>query len=117
MLKISGKQRTSTTTFLLAPTEDALLTGPELGGGTLRFVTFTPEETQDLNTAMQAVLKDGIATIKLPLLKQGSFATALELKLGSTGKLAAKIAGQPVGGHLLVHIDIFLDRGPSFAQR
>lgn len=117
MLKISGKQRTSTTSFLLSPTEDAVLSGPELGGGTLRFVTFIPDETQDLNTAMQAVLKDGIATIKLPLLKQGTFATVLELKLGTTGKLAAKIAGQPVGGHLMVHIDIFLDRGPSFAQR
>ena len=117
MLKLSGKQRTSTTTFLLPPHEEALLTGPDLGGGSLRFTTFTPSSTSDLKQEMQATLANGVAAIKLPLLQQGSFATTVELQLGEAGKLAARIAGEAVGGLLMVHVDIYLDRGLNFAQR
>jgi len=117
MLKLNGKQRTSSTTFLLPPHEETLLSGPDLGGGSLRFTTFTPSEDSNLNQEMQATLADGVATIKLPLLQQGSFATTVDLQLGDAGKLSARIAGQPVGGHLMVHVDVYLDRGPNFAQR
>ena len=117
MLKISGTPLTSSKSFLLAPSEEATLTGPELAGGTLRFTTFTVNATHDINHEMQATLANGVATIKLPLLSEGSFATTVSLKLGESGKLTARIAGQPVGGHLLVHVVLYLDHGLSFAQR
>ncbi|RYG86209.1 MAG: hypothetical protein EON58_21995 [Alphaproteobacteria bacterium] len=117
MLKIANKPLTSSTSFLLAPHEEATLTGPELAGGTLHFITFAPNSTHDINQEMQATLANGVATIKLPLLTEGSFATTVDLKLGESGKLTARIAGQPLGGHLFVHIDIYLDHGLSFAQR
>jgi hypothetical protein len=66
---------------------------------------------------MQATIANGVATIKLPLLNEGSFATNVDLKLGESGKLTARIAGYPLGGHLFVHVDIYLDHGLSFAQR
>ena len=117
MLKIAGKPLTSSRSFLLAPGEEATLTGPELAGGTLRFTTFEVKATHDLNQEMQAALANGVASIKLPLLKEGSFATTVDLKLGESGKLSARIAGQTLGGHLFVHVDIYLDHGLSFAQR
>ena len=117
MLKIANKPLTSSKSFLLAPQEEATLTGPELAGGTLRFTTFEANSTHDINQEMQATLANGVATIKLPLLKEGSFATTVDLKLGESGKLSARIAGHPLGGHLFVHVDIYLDHGLSFAQR
>ena len=117
MLKIAAKPLTASYSFLLAPQEEATLTGPDLAGGTLRFTTFDVNDTRDINQEMQATLANGVATIKLPLLQQGSFATTVDLRLGESGKLTARIAGQPLGGHMFVHVDIYLDHGLSFAQR
>ena len=117
MLKISGAPLTASKSFLLAPADEATLTGPELAGGTLRFTTFAVTPAHDIDREMQATLANGVATIKLPLLTEGSFATTVSLKLGASGKLTARIAGQPMGGHILVHVDLYLDHGLSFAQR
>ncbi len=98
-----------------SPQEEATLTGPDLAGGTLRFTTLRPTAPTTSTRKSQATLANGVATIKLPLLKEGSFATTVDLKLGESGKLTARIGGQPVGGHLFVHVDIYLNHGLSFA--
>lgn len=117
MLKINGKELTFSKSFLLERDEEAVLSGPEFGGETLRLSTFQYIPGMSSKSDVKAELKNGEAVLKMPFLENGSFATGLQLELNNQSSLKLRVAGQSVGGHFLVQLDVYLSRPTTYAPR
>lgn len=117
MLMINGKELTFSKSFLMERGEEAVFTGPEFSGETLRLTTFQYIAGMSSKSDVKAELKDGEAVVKMPFLENGSFATALQLELNNKASVKVRVAGQSMGGHLLVQLDIYLGRATNYAPR
>lgn len=117
MLKINGKELTFSKSFLLERGEEAIFTGPEFSGETLRLTTFQYIPGMSSKSDVKAELKDGEAVVKMPFLENGSFATALQLELNNKANVKVRVAGQSMAGHLLVQLDIYLSSPTNYGPR
>jgi len=117
MLKINGKELTFSKSFLLERGEEAVFTGPEFSGETLRLTTFQYIPGMSSKSDVKAELTDGEAIVKMPFLENGSFATALQLELNNKAHVKVRVAGQSMAGHLLVQLDIYMSRPIDYGVR
>lgn len=117
MLKINGKELSFSKSFLLERGDEAVFTGPEFSGETLRLTTFQYIPGMSSKSDVKAELKDGEAVVKMPFLENGSFATTLQLELNNKSNVKVRVAGQSMAGYLLVQLDIYLSSPTNYGPR
>ena len=117
MLKINGKELTISKSFFMERDEEAVFTGPEFSGETLRLSTFQYIPGMSSESDVKAKLVDGQVHMRMPFLEKGSFATGLQLELNNKASVSIRIGGQSLGGKLLVQLDIYLSRPTNYAPR
>lgn len=117
MLRINGKELTFSKSFLMERGEEAVLSGPESSGETLRLTTFQYIAGMSSESDVKAELKDGEVHLRMPFLEKGSFATGMQLELNNKSSMAIRVGGQGMGGKFLVHLDIYLSRPRNYAPR
>jgi hypothetical protein len=117
VLTINGKELTFSKSFLMERGEEAVFTGPEFSGETLRLSTFQYIPGMSSESDVKAKLENGEVHLRMPFLEKGSFATGLQLELNNKSSVSIRIGGQSLGGKFLVHLDIYLSRPANYAPR
>jgi hypothetical protein len=106
MLTVGGKEVIFSTSFLMAPNDEAVLAPPELHGASMRLHASAragnPGDFRNDIVGMEA-------RMAIPFMPQGgSFSVALPtMAAGAAGKATARLAAQGLGGCMVVYLDVY----------
>ena len=115
-MKVNGKEVLYSTSFIIGPGEEALLSPPELRG-----TKITIHAVEQPDEAAPAALKiegaTGNAKISLPFLNGGAFSGRLDLGMSGKDKVSARVVGQGFNGAMVVHFAMYLEREQNYGLR
>jgi hypothetical protein len=116
MLKVNGKEVLFSTSFIIGPGEEALLSPAELRG-----TKITIHAVEQPDEAAPAALKiegvSGNAKISLPFLNGGGFSGTLEMGMSGKDKVTGRVVGQGFNGAMVVHFAMYLEREANYGLR
>lgn len=116
MVKVNGKEVLFSTSFIVGPNEEAVLTPAELRGTSITI--HAVEQAADANaSALKIDGSPGNAKITLPFVQSGAFSGALEMGMSGKDKVTGRIVAQGFNGAMIVHFAMYLEREANYAMR
>lgn len=116
MLKVNGKDVLFSTSFIIGPGEEAVLSPAELHGTTLTI--HAVEQAGEANASgLKIEGTSGNAKISLPFLTAGAFSGGLEMGTSGKGKVTGRLVGQGFNGAMLVHFAMYIEREANYGLR
>ncbi len=116
MLKINNKEVFFSTSFIIGPNEEALLSPAELRGTKIT-IHATEIEGDPTPSDLKIDGGTGNARISLPFLHGGAFTGNLDLGMWDKDKVTARLVGQGVNGAMIVHFAMYIEREPNYGLR
>ncbi|MFC4931892.1 hypothetical protein [Massilia sp. GCM10023247] len=116
MVKVNGKEVLYSTSFIIGPNEEAVLSPAELKGTSIT-IHAVEQAADAAQPALKIDGKPGNAKITLPFLQGGAFSGSLEMGMSGKDKVSGRVVGQGFNGAMLVHFAMYLEREANYGLR